>query len=61
MQAHLDLKSQQSLGIHFGVFRLTREAIDSPITDLEATLDAKGLPRGTFWVLEPREARGLAL
>ena len=55
MQAHLDLNSQQSLGIHFGVFQLTWEAIDSPITDLEAALDAQGLARGTFWVLEPGE------
>ena len=30
VQAHLDLNSQQSLGIHFGVFQLTWEAIDSP-------------------------------
>ena len=49
MQAHLDLNSQQSLGIHFGVFQLTWETIDSPITDLEAALDAQGLPRETFW------------
>ena len=55
VQAHLDLNSQQSLGIHFGVFQLTWEAIDSPITDLEAALDAQGLPRETFWVLEPGE------
>ena len=53
VQAHLDLNSQQSLGIHFGVFQLTWEAIDSRITDLEAALDAQGLPRKTFWVLEP--------
>jgi L-ascorbate metabolism protein UlaG (beta-lactamase superfamily) len=55
VQAHLDLNSQQSLGIHFGVFQLTWEAIDSPITDLEAALDAQRLPRETFWVLEPGE------
>ncbi|MGB1343832.1 MAG: hypothetical protein ACPG5J_16105, partial [Pseudomonadales bacterium] len=32
------------------------EAIDSPITDLEAVLDARGLPTETFWVLEPGES-----
>ena len=53
VRAHLDLNSQQSLGIHFGVFQLTWEAIDSPITDLEAALDTQGLARETFWVLEP--------
>ena len=53
VQAHLDLNSRQSLGIHFGVFQLTWEAIDAPITDLEAALDTQGLPRETFWVLKP--------
>jgi len=53
VQAHLDLSSQQSLGIHFGVFQLTWEAINDPITDLGAALDAQRLPRETFWVLEP--------
>ena len=53
VQAHLDLNSQQRIGIHFGVFQLTWEAIDSPITDLETALDAQGLPRETFWVLAP--------
>ena len=53
MQVHLDLNSQQSLGIHFGVFQLTGGATDSPITDLKAALDAKWLPRETFCVLEP--------
>jgi L-ascorbate metabolism protein UlaG (beta-lactamase superfamily) len=58
VQAHLDLNSQQSLGIHFGVFQLTWETIDSPITDLEAALDTKGLSRETFWVLEPGSSKG---
>ena len=53
VQAHLDLNSQQCLGIHFGVFQLTWESIDSPITKLEAAMDAQGLQRGTFWVVEP--------
>jgi len=57
VQAHLDLNSQQSLGIHFGVFQLTWESINDPITDLEAALDAQGLPRETFWVLEPGESQ----
>ncbi|MGA0151862.1 MAG: Zn-dependent hydrolase, partial [Luminiphilus sp.] len=59
VQAHLDLNSQQSLGIHFGVFQLTWEAIDAPITDLKATLDAQGLPREAFWVLEPGGVKSL--
>ena len=53
VQAHLDLQSQQSLGIHFGVFQLTWEAIDQPLQDLDAALTDQGLARDTFWVLEP--------
>jgi L-ascorbate metabolism protein UlaG (beta-lactamase superfamily) len=53
VQAHLDLQSQQSLGIHFGVFQLTWEAIDQPLQDLDAALTDQGLARNTFWVLEP--------
>ena len=59
MQAHLELNSQKSRGIHFEVFQLTWEAIDSPITDLEAALGARGLPRETFWVLEPGKQQTL--
>ncbi len=32
--AHKDLKSKKSIGIHFGTFQLTNEAIDTPIKDL---------------------------
>ena len=53
VQAHLDLNSQQSLGIHFGVFQLTWEAINEPIADLAVALEAKSLVPQTFWVLEP--------
>jgi len=53
VQAHLDLQSQQSLGIHFGVFQLTWEAIDQPLQDLDAALTDQGLAQDTFWVLEP--------
>ncbi len=33
--AHLDLKSEFSLGMHFGTFQLTSESIDAPLKDLE--------------------------
>lgn len=38
VQAHLDLHSKQSIGIHFGTFRLTDEGIDDPIHDLKIAL-----------------------
>lgn len=34
VQAHIDLCSSQSLGMHFGTFQLTDEAIDDPIKEL---------------------------
>lgn len=33
--AHLDLKAKQSLGMHFGMFQLTNEGIDTPLQDLD--------------------------
>lgn len=37
--AHLDLQSKFSIGMHFGSFQLTDEAIDTPTKDLEMALD----------------------
>ena len=57
VMAHNDLNSEQSLSIHFGVFQLTYEAMDSPAADLKAALDARGVDTADFWTLEPGEAR----
>ena len=38
VQAHRDLQAQRSLGIHFGTFQLTDEAIDDPPNALRAAL-----------------------
>ncbi|MEM7096683.1 MAG: MBL fold metallo-hydrolase [Pseudomonadota bacterium] len=60
VQAHLDLNSRQSLGIHFGVFQLTYEGIDQPALDLSRALDQAELSQSTFWVLEPGMSRTIA-
>lgn len=39
VQAHIDLHSKLSIGIHFGTFQLTDEGIDDPIHDLKTALD----------------------
>lgn len=43
VQAHLDLASKLSMGIHFGTFRLTDEGIEDPIKHLEENLRAQNI------------------
>ena len=57
VRAHIDLNSEQSLGMHFGVFQLTWEPVDQPVTDLDAALQANQIDVGRFWALEPGQAR----
>ena len=57
VRAHLDLASQQSLGIHFGTFQLTYEGMDQPIHDLKQALHELDVPQSEFWSLEFGEAR----
>ncbi len=40
VRAHLELRSQQSVGMHFGTFQLSNELIDAPMRDLETALKA---------------------
>nr|BDT28157.1 MBL fold metallo-hydrolase [Bacteriovorax sp. HI3] len=49
--AHLDLQSKFSIGMHFGSFQLTDEAIDTPKKDLEMALDKHKL--NNFKTLNP--------
>lgn len=37
-QAHLDLNSKKTIGIHFGTFQLTDEGVDDPIIELNKAL-----------------------
>ena len=59
VQAHLDLNSAQSLGIHFGTFQLTYEGVDQPLQDLERALQDRQVPDNSFWTLDPGETRDL--
>jgi L-ascorbate metabolism protein UlaG (beta-lactamase superfamily) len=49
-RAHLDLAARISVGIHFGTFQLTDEAIDAPAADLRAALTRHGIPESRFVV-----------
>ena len=53
VQAHLDLRSEHSLGMHFGTFQLTYEGIDTPQADLQVALTAQEVDAASFEVLAP--------
>jgi len=55
--AHRDLGSRQSIGMHFGTFQLTTEAIDQPPADLKRALSESGIPEADFVTLDEGETR----
>jgi L-ascorbate metabolism protein UlaG (beta-lactamase superfamily) len=55
--AHRDLGSKQSIGMHFGTFQLTAEAIDQPRQDLTRALSVAGILETEFVTLEEGETR----
>jgi L-ascorbate metabolism protein UlaG (beta-lactamase superfamily) len=48
VQAHLALGAKRSVGMHFGTFQLTDEAIDAPLIALDAARQAHGVARADF-------------
>ena len=52
VKAHLDLKSKKSIGMHFGTFQLTNEAIDDPIKDLKKARDEYDINKDSFFTLK---------
>ena len=53
VKIHQDVKSKQSVGIHFGTFSdLTDESIDDPPKRLKKALEAAGIPESSFIVPE---------
>jgi N-acyl-phosphatidylethanolamine-hydrolysing phospholipase D len=57
VQVMLDVRAAQAIGIHWGTFALTDEPLDQPPRDLERALDARGMPRERFVVLQHGETR----
>ena len=57
VQAHLDLKARRSLGMHFGTFQLTDEAIDAPVLALRQARAMTGVANTEFDVLAFGETR----
>ena len=48
VQAHLDLGAHRSVGMHFGTFHLTDEAIDAPLQALAEARALAGLQEEQF-------------
>ena len=51
VQAHLDLEASESVGMHFGTFRMTTEGIDEPLCALEEARRARNIPPSRFRTL----------
>jgi L-ascorbate metabolism protein UlaG (beta-lactamase superfamily) len=52
VQAHLDLEASRSIGMHFGTFQLTAEAIDAPLRALQDACHARNVPPSRFRALD---------
>ena len=52
VQAHLDLESPRSVGMHFGTFRMTIEGIDAPLVALDDARRANNLSPAQFDTLD---------
>lgn len=52
VRAHLALGARRSIGMHFGTFQLTDEAIDAPLQALAAARTAHGVPEADFTTLD---------
>jgi L-ascorbate metabolism protein UlaG (beta-lactamase superfamily) len=52
VRAHVDVNARVSIGMHFGTFQLTDEAIDAPLRALEHARAAAGLAPAAFRVLD---------
>jgi L-ascorbate metabolism protein UlaG (beta-lactamase superfamily) len=57
VRAHLALGARWSIGMHFGTFQLTDEAIDAPLHDLATARADHGVPAADFTTLDFGETR----
>jgi N-acyl-phosphatidylethanolamine-hydrolysing phospholipase D len=57
VQIHKDVKSKWSLGIHWGTFELTDEALDQPLVDLPKALAKAAVPATDFVMFKHGETR----
>jgi L-ascorbate metabolism protein UlaG (beta-lactamase superfamily) len=56
VEAHLNLRSQKSVAIHWGTFALTDEPLDEPPIRLKKAVKEKEMPPETFLILKHGES-----
>ncbi len=59
VRIHRELGARRSLGVHWGTFALTDEALDQPPRDLAAARQAQGVAADDFFTLAIGETRTL--
>lgn len=59
VQIHKDIRSSQSVAIHFGTFPLADDGQQQPIDDLMKALRDQNIPADDFWVMKEGEGRTL--
>ena len=59
VRIHRELHARRSLGVHWGTFSLTDEALDQPPKDLAAARKAQGVANDAFFTLAIGETRKL--
>jgi len=52
VQIHKDLRSKQSIAIHWGSFRLSEEGLEDPPKDLRKALETEQIDRSSFGTLD---------
>lgn len=52
VRAHIDLRSEHSIGMHFGTFQLTYEGREQPLVELAAAREKHGVSPQRFQVLD---------
>jgi L-ascorbate metabolism protein UlaG (beta-lactamase superfamily) len=55
LRAHLELGAEVSIGMHYGTFRLSDEAMEDPLHALAAARANAGVPERTFRILQVGE------
>ncbi len=61
VQAHLDLQSKISIGMHFGTFQLSAEGFEQPLIDLRAAKQKHNISDQNFTTLSEGETRVFSL